>query len=211
MGSGWNHGTTTRTMEERLDPLQQAFSTPIAASHAGSVAVPPYDSGGILSENLFVNFPRSGTKPPTGKSRESFASTNTGSISATTSVHTASTNDREYDSMYQQMVQQTRERTRTLDKVTAGMCLQSNAFIQANFKPDSMQMEAYNSGQTEPRSPSKYQYGSDGPDASGWTLPSKHVSRTSSEFMLVPKDDVQVLTLQQVKARLNSSSCAYLA
>ena len=97
MGSGWNHGTTTRTMEERLDPLQQAFSTPIAASHAGSVAVPPYDSGGILSENLFVNFPRSGTKPPTGKSRESFASTNTGSISATTSVHTASTNDREFD------------------------------------------------------------------------------------------------------------------
>jgi len=56
-------------MEERLDPLQIAFSTPIAASHVASV-IPPLplpNSGGGPRADLFIGLPPSGKKVRTAK------------------------------------------------------------------------------------------------------------------------------------------------
>ena len=107
--AGWASraaGATREAMEQRLDPLQLAFSSPISASHAGSSlrAIPRIDRQSFSMKERHV---ASATGPCTGKSRDregkvsSIESGNT----PTTSVCTASTTDVEIDRLRDQIME----------------------------------------------------------------------------------------------------------
>lgn len=181
------------TMEERLDPLQLAFSTPIAAFQAGSVAVQasaPHNGGVAARADLFVGL------PPTGQKREKRRG-------ADKSGSSGDSKDKERERLRQEIVER--------DAEIAEMSLRSSVFatLGARSVPSSPHVshvkEWPKTAQHHmPPSAWKDKENLGGADASGWTLPGALTPGMSfiAEGAPTPADKgAQIQMLRSVSAR----------
>jgi len=180
-------------MEERLDPLHLAFSTPIAASQAGSRAVQAgaEHKGDSAAHADFVP-----GLPPTGKKRRPM-------MGADDSSSSGDSKDKERERLRREIFER--------DAEIANMSMQSSVFatLGAHSLPSSPHMSLFKSvPKAVPRSvPRRDWQGREslrGADASGWTLPG---ARTPGNSMIgkgasTPLDkDAQIRMLKEVSVR----------
>ena len=173
----------TETMEERLDPLQLAFSTPIAASQAGSVAIPSFPPHEMEAprQNLFLGL------PPSGKTLKRVQGVD----------ESRSSKGNEVEQLRLDIVERNAE--------LAEMSMQSSLFATAGAHSNAWSPHAscFNEapGTQILRSSRKSKYSHCGPDASGWTLPGARTPGTSTIVKKTssPSDkDAEIQTLHQV-------------
>ena len=179
-------------MEERLDPLQLAFSTPIAASQAGSMALQASAShNGVAARADFLV-----GLPPTGKKRGHRGGEDENGSSG-------DSKDKERERLRQEIVER--------DAEIAEMSMQSSVFatLGAHAVPSSPHMSHFKgvpktAPRNMPRSAWKDKENLRGADASGWTLPGALTPGISiiAKGAPTPLDkDAQIQMLRWVSAR----------
>jgi hypothetical protein len=185
---GGDTAGATGTMEERLDPLHMAFSTPIAASVAGSVAIPLLclpDSGGPRAD-FFVGL------PPSGKKR--------GKRNDANESKSSRDSRGEVEHLRQQIIAQGAE--------IAELSMRNSVFamVGARSSVSSPQPSTLDSvlenAQSIQRSIWKDQGRDPRADASGWTLPGVHtpgVSLIAKNALTPSHKDAQIQMLRQVR------------
>ncbi len=178
---GGDMAGATGTMEERLDPLHMAFSTPIAASVAGSVAVPLLclpDSGGPRAD-FFVGL------PPSGKKR--------GKRNDANESKSSRDSRGEVEHLRQQIIAQGAE--------IAELSMRNSVFAMSSPQPSTLDSVLENA-QSIQRSIWKDQGRDPRADASGWTLPGARtpgVSLIAKNALTPSHKDAQIQMLRQVR------------
>jgi hypothetical protein len=166
-------------MEERLDPLQMAFSTPMAASVAGSLPLLCLPDRGGLRADFHVGL------PPSGKKR--------GKRNDANESKSSRDSRGEVEHLRQQIIAQGAE--------IAELSMRNSVFAMSSPQPSTLDSVLENA-QSIQRSIWKDQGRDPRADASGWTLPGARtpgVSLIAKNALTPSHKDAQIQMLRQVR------------